>query len=171
MTINKVLIIGISGTGKTRLAKKFSNFLKIPVTHYDEFVWGENWKEIEEKLVEQKLEEVIQKDKWIIEGFIHPAAKSKLENADIIIYLDYSGWLAFWGGLNRWWKCRGKTRPEMAAGCIEKFDWNFLKIMWKRGERPEIEEAIKGFENKIICLKTRSETDNFIAKKIYSLSN
>lgn len=164
--MNKVLIIGISGTGKTRLARKLSDFLKIPTTHYDEFVWGENWKEIDEKVVEQKLEEVIKKDKWIIEGFIHPAATSKLENADTVIYLDYYGWQAFWGGLCRWWTYHGKTRPELAVGCIEKFDWNFLKVMWKRGERPEIEEAIKGFENKIFRLETRRETNNFLAQLI-----
>ncbi|OGY88166.1 MAG: hypothetical protein A2233_04675 [Candidatus Kerfeldbacteria bacterium RIFOXYA2_FULL_38_24] len=162
--MNKVLIIGISGTGKTGLAKKISDFLKIPVTHYDEFVWDENWNEVDEKIVEQKLEEVIKKDGWIIEGFIHPAAKSKLKNADTVIYLDYSGWQAFLGGLNRWWIYRGKTRPEMAAGCIEDFNWNYLKVMWKRAERQEIEETIKGFENKMIRLKTRSETDNFLAK-------
>lgn len=164
MKMNKVLIIGISGTGKTRLARKLSDFLKIPVTHYDEFAWGKNWKEIDEKIVERKLGAVTKKDKWIIEGFIHPAAENKLENADTVIYLDYPGWQAFWGGLSRWWKYRGKIRPEMATGCIEKIDWNFLKIMWKRGERLEIEEAIKGFENKIIFLKNRNETANFLTE-------
>lgn len=162
--MNKVLIIGISGTGKTRLAKKLSDFLKIPVIHYDELVWGENWNEVDEKIVEEQLNKVIKKDKWIIEGYIHPAAENKLKNADIVIYLDYLGWQAFWGGFNRWWIFRGKTRPEMASGCIEEFDWNFLRVMWKRGERPEIEEAIKGFEDKVIRLKTRKETDNFLAK-------
>ena len=120
--MSKILIIGISGTGKTRLAKKLSDSLKIPVTHCDEFVWCENWREEDEKIVEQKLEEVVKKDKWIIEGFIHPAAKSKLKNADTVIYLDYSGLQAMLGGLYRWWQHRGKTRPEMATGCIETFD-------------------------------------------------
>lgn len=162
--MKKVLIIGISGTGKTWFARKLSDLLKIPVTHYDEFVWREDWREEDEKVVEKKLEEVIKKDKWIIEEFIHPSAKSKLKGADTVIYLDYSGRQAFWGGLSRWWKFHGKKRPEMAEGCIEEFNWDFLKVMWKRRERPEIEEAIEGFENKVVRLKSRKETKDFLDK-------
>ena len=159
---DKILIIGISGTGKTFLAEKLSDFFKIPITHYDQLVWGECWQEVDEKIVEQKIKEVIKKDKWIIEGYIHPAAKIKLDKADIVIYLDYSGFQAMLGGIQRWWKYRGKKRPEMASGCIEKFDFNFLKIMWKRRERPEIEEAIKNFEDKVVRLKSRKETEIFL---------
>ena len=165
MKMNKVLIIGISGTGKTKLARTLSDFLKIPITHYDTLVWGESWNEVDEKKVEKQLNEVVKRERWIIEGFIHPAAKIKLENADTVIYLDYSGLQAMIGGLQRWWQHRGKTRPEMAVGCIEEFNWDFLKVMWKRGERPEIEEAIKDFVDKIVRLKTRKETDNFLSKQ------
>ncbi|MEI7919336.1 MAG: hypothetical protein WCH65_03925 [bacterium] len=49
------------------------------------------------------------------------------------------------GGLKRRRQHRGKTRLEMAPGCIEKFDRKYLKVMWSREERPEIEEAIKDF--------------------------
>lgn len=144
--------------------KNYLEFLKIPITHYDTLVWKENWQETDEKIVEQKMIEVIKKDKWIIEGYINPAGKAKLENADTVIYLDYSGLRATIRGLQRWWKYSGKTRPEMAAGCIENLDWNMLKVMWNRVERSDIEEEIKGFKNKIIHLKTRNEVDNFLAK-------
>src|SRR3990167_6853203 len=99
MKMNKVLIIGISGTGKTILARKLSDFLKIPITHYDELVWGKCWQEIDEKIVERTLEKVVKKDRWIIEGYIQPAAKIKLEKTDRVIYLDYSGFQALLGAL------------------------------------------------------------------------
>ena len=164
MKLNKILIIGISGTGKTWLAKKLSGLLNIPVTHYDQLVWGKNWTEVDEKIVEQKLAEIVKTDHWIIEGFIHPAARVKLEQADVVIYLDYSGAQALWGGLKRWWQCHGRTRPEMAPGCIEEFNWRYLKTMYTRAERPEIETAIKGFENKVIRLKNKKTTADFLAK-------
>ncbi len=166
MKTQKILIIGISGTGKSRLARKLSELLDIPTTYLDSFIWNEHWKENNEKNVIQKLEDVLKNEKWIIEGFIHPSATPKLQKADLVLYLDYSGPRAFLGGLKRWWQYRGKARPEMPNGCIERFDWNFLKVMWKRAERPEIEEAIKGFEKKIIRLKSWKETDSFLDKKL-----
>lgn len=65
--MNRILIIGISATGKSTLARKLSDFYKIPITHYDELVWAKNWIEVDEKIVEQKLEEIVKKDRWIIE--------------------------------------------------------------------------------------------------------
>lgn len=164
MKASRILIIGISGTGKTTLARKLSGFLKIPITYYDEFVWEENWKEVNEKIVEKKLEEVIKREKWIIEGFISPAAQSKLKNADLILYLDYSRFRATLGGLKRWWQYRGKIRPEMAPGCVERFDLKYLLVMLKRAEREEIENEVKNFESKIIRLKSPKETGNFFIK-------
>lgn len=161
--MNKILIIWISGTGKTRISKKLSEILNIPVIHYDVFVWWENWHEIDEKIVEKKLIEAVNRDKWIIEWFIHPAWKIRLEKADTVIYLDYSGFQAMLGGLQRQWKYRWVTRPEMAPGCTEKLDLRQLKLMYNRLERPEIEEAIKGFENKIIRLKSKKEVDKYLA--------
>jgi adenylate kinase family enzyme len=164
MNIKKIAIIWISGTGKTTLARKIWKILHIPIIHYDEFVRWENRTEIHEKIVENKLKQAMKKEKWIIEWYIHPAAEMRLENADMIIYLDYSGWGAILGWLKRRWQHRGKTRLEMADGCIEKFDRKYLKVMFTREERPEIEDAIKDFEDKIIRLKTKSETINFIKK-------
>lgn len=162
MQMHRILIIGISGTGKTVLARALSHLLSIPATHYDKLVWQEDWNEVSEDVVTRQLGDVIKKDQWIIEGFIHPAAQSKLERADTVIYLDYSGPRAAFGGLRRWWQYRGRVRPELAAGCVERFDWDYLKVMWRRGERPEIEEAIKGFEDKIVRLKTKKQLNQYL---------
>jgi hypothetical protein len=79
-----------------------------------------------------------------------------------VIYLDYPGYLTFWGGLQRWQKFRGKVRPEMPAGNTETLGWKFLITLPRRDERPEIETAIKGHEAKIVRLKSRKATEAYL---------
>lgn len=43
--------------------------------------------------------------------------------------------LCIWGAISRWVKWMGRTRPEMAPGCIEKVDWQFLRFIWTFEEK------------------------------------
>lgn len=67
MNINRIVIIGISGTGKTTIARIVSNILEIPIIHYDKFVRDKNRTEVNEKIVEKKLEHAMKEKKWIME--------------------------------------------------------------------------------------------------------
>jgi adenylate kinase family enzyme len=160
--MKKILIIGISGTGKTMIANTLSTQLHIEVTHYDALVWKDSWVEIDEQIITKQLQDVLATESWIIEGYIHPLATQKLQDADTIIYLDYSGVQALTGGLQRWWRYRGIHRPEIANGCTETLDVRFLYNIWTRTERKDIERAIIGFEDKIIRLTSRKQTTTFL---------
>ena len=160
--MKKVLIIGISGTGKTTLAKKLSASLRIPAFYLDTYIWKDNWVEASQPELEEKIKKILPLDSWIMEGFISPCAELKLERASTVLYLDYSGWRALLGGLRRWWQYRGRVRPEMPAGCVEKLDWKYLKVIFKKMERPEIETAIANFANKIVRLKSPRETKKYL---------
>lgn len=86
----KINIIGPSSSGKTTLAKKLSEELKIP--HYDldytlhESIPGKKGRrELAEREWRKRLGEIFKRKDWIIEG-VNPI-KSVLEKADKIIYL------------------------------------------------------------------------------------
>ncbi len=166
MKNKRIAIIGISGTGKSTLARKISKQLNIPVIHADQHIWDENWTEADENKAEMALNKAMRNEKWIVEGYIFPSAKTRLKESDLILYLDYSGLKAMLGGIKRWWMFRGKKRPEMPEGCIEgrSVDWDYMKVMFKRLERDEIEEAIKSFSTskKLVRLKSRRETQEFL---------
>jgi adenylate kinase family enzyme len=159
--MQRILIVGVSGTGKTRLAKRLSGKLHIPVILLDTIFWKENWQEEDPKVVESKIRNAIQKDQWIIEGYIEPLGPERVARADQVVYLDYPGYLAFWGGLSRWRQFRGTTRPEMPAGNIEAFGWKFLMTLLRRDERPEIEAAIQAYENKVVRLTSWRATEAY----------
>lgn len=173
--IKKIAIIGISGTGKSTLARSLSEQLQIPVLHADQYIWDEQWEEADLEKAEQKFRKSLDTESWIAEGYIHPCAKKRLQDADLILYLDYPGRVAMIGGVKRWWKYRGKKRPEMPDGCTEGqgLDWSYLKVMYKRGERSEIEEALQlgDFAKKLIRLTSRKETQKYIRSLVEMQKN
>jgi adenylate kinase family enzyme len=161
--MNRILIIGISGTGKTRFATLLSEKLDIPVIFLDSIFWKENWQEEDPKIVEAKINNLLKKDEWIIEGYIEPLGHERLKRADQVIYLDYPGAIAVLGGLQRWKKFRNKTRPEMPQGNTEFLGLKFLLSLLRRDERPEIEQTIAGYQDKVIRLRSRKAADKYLA--------
>lgn len=59
--------------------------------------------ESDDQTIQLLLEKIADTDGWIVEGWVDQYSKTILERADLILYLDYPGWLALWGGLQRWW--------------------------------------------------------------------
>ena len=161
--MNRILIVGISGTGKTRLAAQLSEELNLPVFHLDSIFWKKNWQEEDPAIVENSIKDIIDAETWIMEGYVEPLGCERVAAADQVIYLDYSGSNALLGGLQRWKQFRNKKRPEMPEENTESFGFKFLMTLLRRDERPEIEQAIKGEENKVVRLKTRKQTDRYLS--------
>ena len=166
MSLNRICIIGISATGKSTLARFLHEKLNLPLIHIDQIWWGPDWSEQSEAAVSQRLSLILKKEDWIIEGYVEPLSQERFHKADLIIYLDYSGYRSLIGGLSRIWK---KQRPEMPQGCTDKVDIEYLKTMWFRRERPEIESALKKFKDpqKLVRLKSRSELRKFLKNKLH----
>lgn len=162
--MKRILIVGISGTGKTRLANELSDKLGIPVIHLDAIFWKENWQEENPDVVEAKIRDALNQDSWITEGYIEPLGRERVQAADLVLHLDYPGYLAFWGGLQRWWQFRGRTRPEMPQGNIESLGWKFLLTLLRRDERPEIKRAIKNRAHKVVRLKSRRQAYEYVER-------
>lgn len=160
--MKKIVIIWISGVGKTYVANTLSKKLDIKVHYYDSICWKENWVEEEEKQVNIEILKIIEQKKWIFEWYINPAWKERLTKADLIIYLDYKWFSAMYWGIQRWWKFRKTNRPELARGCIDSINIRYLKVMYRRYERQEIEKEIIWFEDKILRFSKRKEVNNWL---------
>ena len=83
----KIYIVGIVGTGKTTLAKKLSQDLSIPYYELDNIVYDGKIRNSDE-LINQKFNEIIQENDWIIEDVLRKQFMKALDYADMIIFLD-----------------------------------------------------------------------------------
>lgn len=139
----KIAIVGISGSGKSTLSRKLTTQTGLPLFHMDQLYWKGNWEAVPEEEYLKEHEVLVQKESWIIEGYIDAKMANRLKFADLVIYLDYSGWRCAWHLILRRFKYHKKNRPELPREALEKLKWSFFRMVLTGGEHKNIEEAIK----------------------------
>ena len=91
----------------------------------------------------------------------------RLQNSDIIIYLDYSSFAQVKGIMGRYLKNHGKEKEEI-PGCKEQMSLEFFfwAWNWRRDKRNEIIQKIKAIdENKLIIFKNRRQLNRWYKKE------
>lgn len=149
----KILIIGIVASGKTTLAKKLSNKLKIEHYEIDSIV-HDDINCTKRTIHEQKriIKDINKKQDWIIEGTLRKNLYFLLDLADEVIYLDIP---------LRIRKIRILSRFIKQKLGIEKCNYKptlkMLKSMYKwtkeyEKQRADFELQLKQYSDKLIIL-------------------
>jgi len=160
------MVMGCSGSGKSTLTQQLSQELGIEAIHLDSHFSSPGWVQPEKDQWLKKQEELLAKDQWIMDGNYTNTIEKRLEKADTFIYLDFSTWDCLWGICKRRFKYAGKTRPDMAPDCPERFEWTFLKYVltyWKNRAPMMREMLSKVKDKKVIILKNRDEVNSFLS--------
>ena len=140
--MQRIVILGNAGSGKSTLARAIGKRLNLPVVHLDTLFWEPGWVEPEAEQFRTRVSEAITADAWVCEGnYARRTFDLRLPRADLVIWLDTPRLTCFTRVLKR--HVMNRTRPDMAAGCANKLDREFLSFVWNfdRGYRPGIEAA------------------------------
>ncbi len=89
----------------------------------------------------------------------------RVNAADTVIFLDMPRRVCLYRVIKRALKFRGRNRPDMAVGCPERLDLEFLEWVWNypKRSRPRILAELSGFSGKeIITLRSAREAEDFI---------
>lgn len=166
----KITILGYAGAGKSSLAKRLGERYHAPVLHLDTVQFLPNWEEREKseklKIIEEFLNE---NPSWVIDGtYSGLHFERRLEESDLIILMLYNRFTCLNRVVSRYRKFKGKTRPDMTDGCIEKLDGEFVRWVLFDGRTNKRRERFKNiaekFPEKSIIIKTQKQLDFFLEK-------
>lgn len=154
-------ITGNAGSGKTTLALKLGQTLKLPVASLDSVVWKKGWvpASMQERTIgEQRL---INGESWIIEG----VSKTVRESADYTIFLDIPRLVCLFRCIKRNFPYLFKSRPELPENCPEILIIpQLLKLIWAfpKRARPTILNTI--VQNGGVVISDLNQIDELVSK-------
>ena len=166
--INRVMIIGGAGSGKSTLARMLGPIMGLPVVHIDPMDYTAGWVHRPAEETAQMIRETIASEQWIFEGNQTSSFPERIAQADMFVFLDLPTYLRLWRAVTRMMKNRGKTRPDSAEGCPERFDLWFMKwvVSYNGARRLAALDAMHRAPEHLECyhLKSRAEVQQFLTE-------
>jgi len=158
--MQRIIVIGCPGSGKSRLSRTLHNQMGIPLYHLDMMYWNADKTTVEKSVFLERLSAVLKKDEWIIDGNYGSTMELRMAACDTVIFLDYPLEVCLDGVKER----RGKPRSDMPWIETEE-DAEFIEFIksYNEQQKPKVLELLKKYGDKnIIIFKSREQVDAFL---------
>jgi adenylate kinase family enzyme len=166
--MQRIMIVGSAGSGKSTFARQLGEKLGLPVVHLDTLYWRPGWVEPPQDVWREQVRGAVQADAWVMDGNYSANMDLRFERADTAIFLDIPRRVCLYRVLKRAITHRGKVRSDCAPGCPERFDWFFLKWVWSfpTQRRPAMLERLANAPEavRVVHLHNDREIEAFLGK-------
>jgi adenylate kinase family enzyme len=99
--MNRIAVVGATGSGKTIFAGKIAQRLGIPHIETDAMYWGPGWSPVPLEDFRNRMDIVTHGERWVIDGNYSKVRDLVWGRADTLVWLDYNFILVFWRLLRR----------------------------------------------------------------------
>ena len=85
--MQRVVVVGTTGSGKTTLAARLAGLLELPHTELDALHWDADW--TPSPLFREQVAEALQGPYWVVDGNYSAVRDILWDQADTLVWLDY----------------------------------------------------------------------------------
>lgn len=164
--MNKVVVIGSGGAGKSTFSRQLGERTGLPVHHLDALNWRPGWEPTPKDEWDALMRQLVGKETWIIDGNYGRTMDIRLAAADTIIFLDMPRHLCVYRIIKRRIMFHNKTRPDLTPGCPEHLDLKFVKWVWsyRSVSRPALLQKLSELNSQktIYILRSPREVQQFL---------
>lgn len=121
----RIVVIGVTGSGKTTLAQQLARRLGYPHVELDALHWDANWTMAPDDVFRERIAQALGGPVWVTDGNYSKARDLTWGRADTIIWFDYPLVVNLWR-LTRRNISRVFRRTELWNGNRETFAGQFL---------------------------------------------
>ena len=170
LAMQRILLIGNAGAGKTTFAKQLAQKLHLPLVHLDNLYWCGDWDHLSRDQFDALLQGELEKPQWIIDGNFNRTISHRLQYCDTIFYFDFPTITCLAGITKRTLANLGKVRPDMGGNCIEHFDSHKISLYrnvltFNRQHRKDYYEMLNNADGvNVIIFRNRRQANAFLSK-------
>lgn len=168
--MDRVMVIGNGGGGKTTLAYQIAEKYTLPLVEIDTIQFQPGWARTEESLLRQTIKDAHDLDRWIIDGFgPWDQIEERAALADTLIFVDHPIWV------HCWWACErqiaaalGEQRRGGPPGCdLRDVTRQLFETLWWVHEhlRPRLVALVEQHQpsGKVVWIRSPEELERFAA--------
>jgi adenylate kinase family enzyme len=166
--MQRILVMGSSGSGKSTFARRLSEITGIPTVSVDALFWKPGWIESDRAEFRERLAAAVRQPRWIMDGnYVSHLGELRRDVSDTVFWFDLPRATCMLGILTRIARSYGRVRPEMAEGCPEKIDFEFLRYVWtyRAKQRPSLLAFFEGLrpDQTFVTFTNRAQADRYLS--------
>ncbi len=101
VNMQRVSVIGTTGTGKSTFAKELARRLECPHIELDALHWEPGWVEVPEEMMRGRVEAACSGETWVVDGNYGCVRDLVWARADTVVWLDFGLPVVLWRSVRR----------------------------------------------------------------------
>ena len=156
--MNKVIIIGCPGSGKSTFARKLRDKTFLPLYYLDNIYHLPDKTDLSQEEFNKRIDEITRTDSWIIDGCYFNNIKDRIERCDTVFYFDLPPEICLKGARSRI-GIKREDFPWIEEEGDEKF-YNYI-LNFNSSFKDRIEKMLSEHKDKkIYIIKSHEEADS-----------